>query len=210
MLASPDALTAAVIIAFIAIAGGSFAGLNEARVLEAAVSSLALRFRSRRYRLLAVVSLFGMLLGSLMGVFEETVLLVPLAVALAVSLGWDVWTGLGMSVVAVGFGFAAAISNPFSIGTAQRLAGLPVFSGAPFRVLVLAACYGLYVLFLTRHARSVEGRGSAEPGSGFRPETRGPRAGSTLRPWQLRPAPASGASESSESPWPSSWSSYCR
>ncbi|HRY81648.1 MAG TPA: AbgT family transporter [Spirochaetia bacterium] len=161
VLGSPDALTALVIIAFIAVAGGSFAGLNEARVLEAAVAVLARRYRTRRFRLLAAVSLFGMLLGSLMGVFEESVLLVPVAAALAASFGWDVLTGLGMSVLAVGFGFSAAVSNPFSIGTAQRLAGIPMFSGAPFRILVLAACYGLYVLFLTRHARRVERRAAA-------------------------------------------------
>ena len=156
VLASPDALMAAVIIVFIAVAGGSFSGLNEARVLEAAVAAMARRFRHRRYRLLAAVCLFDMLLGSLMGVFEESVLLVPVAIALALSLGWDVFTGFGMSVLAVGFGFAAAVSNPFSIGTAQRLAGVPVFSGSPFRILVLALCYGLYILFLSRHARSVE------------------------------------------------------
>lgn len=159
VLASPDALTAVIIIAFIAIAGGSFAGLNEARILEAAVAVLARRYRARRFRLLAAVSLFGMLLGSLMGVFEESVLLLPVAAALAASFGWDVLTGLGMSVLAVGFGFSAAVSNPFSIGTAQRLAGIPMFSGAPFRVLVLASCYGLYVLFLTRYARRLELRG---------------------------------------------------
>lgn len=185
VLGSPDALTAVVIIAFIAAAGGSFAGLNEARVLEAAVAVLAARYRARRFRLLAAVSLFGMLLGSLMGVFEESILLVPLACALAASFGWDVLTGLGMSVLAVGFGFSAAVSNPFSIGTAQRLAGIPVFSGAPFRILVLGACYGLYVLFLVRYARRVEARSretdvpdsKAARGSDLPPESyRGARA----------------------------------
>ncbi|NLJ44960.1 MAG: hypothetical protein GX430_00135 [Treponema sp.] len=190
VLASPDALTAVVIIAFIAIAGGSFAGLNEARVLEAAVAILARRYRARRFRLLAAVSLFGMLLGSLMGVFEESVLLLPVAGALAASFGWDALTGLGMSVLAVGFGFSAAVSNPFSIGTAQRLAGIPLFSGAPFRILVLAACYGLYVGFLTRYARRLELKGSgalpAAAGSGV------PSSGSAVVPGSV---PASSPAE---------------
>jgi len=156
VLASPDAMTAIVIIAFIAIAGGSFSIFTEAKVLEAAVASLSRRFSGRRYLLLAAVSLFGMLLGAVMGVFEESVLLVPIGIALAASLGWDVFTGLGMSVLAVGFGFAAAISNPFSIGTAQRLAGLPLFSGSGFRVFVFVLCYLLYLFFLIRHAKRTE------------------------------------------------------
>jgi uncharacterized ion transporter superfamily protein YfcC len=159
VLASPDAAMAIIIILFITVAGGSFSVLNEGRVLASAVAALARRFGGRRYLLLAIVSLFCMLLGAIMGVFEESVLLVPVGIALAASFGWDVFMGLGMSVLATGFGFAAAISNPFSIGTAQRIAGLPLFSGAPFRVLVFVACYALYVAFLVRHARRCESRG---------------------------------------------------
>jgi uncharacterized ion transporter superfamily protein YfcC len=33
-------------------------------------------------------------------------------------MGWDSLTGLGISLLATGFGFSAAIANPFSIGVA--------------------------------------------------------------------------------------------
>ncbi len=156
VLSSTDAAMAIVIIAFIAIVGGSFAVLQKAGILQAAVARLALRFRGRRYLLLALVALFFMLIGSLMGIFEEVIPLVPVAIALAASLGWDLMTGLGMSILATGFGFSAAISNPFSIGTAQRLAGIPVFSGAGFRVFVFALVYALYLAWLLRVARRAE------------------------------------------------------
>ncbi len=159
VLVSPDALMAIIIILFITIAGGSFSVLNEGRVLASAVAALAKRFGKRRFLLLGIICLFCMLLGAIMGVFEESVLLVPVGIALAASFGWDVFMGLGMSVLATGFGFAAAISNPFSIGTAQKIAGLPLFSGAPFRVLVFAACYAMYMAFLVAYARSIEGKG---------------------------------------------------
>lgn len=89
--------------------------------------------------------------------------LVPLAVALAWSLGWDSLTGLGMSLLATGFGFAAAISNPFTIGVAQRIAGLPPFSGAGFRAGVFALVYGVLIVFLIRHAKRVEGNPRSSP-----------------------------------------------
>ncbi|MFZ4616494.1 MAG: hypothetical protein ACOYM2_09910 [Rectinemataceae bacterium] len=160
VLVSPDAVMAIIIILFITIAGGSFSVLNEGRVLASAVAALAKRFGKRRFLLLGIICLFCMLLGAIMGVFEESVLLVPVGIALAASFGWDVFMVLGMSVLATGFGFAAAISNPFSIGTAQKIAGLPLFSGAPFRVLVFAACYALYMAFLVAYARSIEGKGT--------------------------------------------------
>ncbi|MRR33041.1 C4-dicarboxylate ABC transporter permease, partial [bacterium] len=55
-------------------------------------------------------------------------------IALSYSLGWDALIGLGMSVLATNMGFSAAITNPFTIGVAQKLAGLPLFSGGLFRI----------------------------------------------------------------------------
>ncbi len=156
VLASEDAALAIVIIVFIAVVGGAFALLREAGVLKESVRLLARRFQARRIGMLAILCLFFMAIGSFMGVFEEVVPLVPLAIGLSLSFGWDVFTGLGMSILAVGFGFSAAIANPFSIGTAQRLAGIPVLSGSLFRVLVFLCVYALYLGFMIAHVRSIE------------------------------------------------------
>lgn len=156
VLASDDAALAIVIIVFIAVVGGAFALLREAGVLEESVRLLARRFRSRRIMMLAILCLFFMAIGSFMGVFEEVVPLVPLAIGLSLSFGWDVFAGLGMSILAVGFGFSAAIANPFSIGTAQRLAGIPVLSGSLFRIVVFICVYALYLSFMIAHVRSLE------------------------------------------------------
>ena len=161
VLASEDSLQAIVIIAFIMIVGGAFAILDKASVLKETVALIARKFASRRYLLLAVVTFFFMGIGSLLGIFEETIPLVPVAIALAQSFGWDVFVGLGMSVLATGFGFSAAIANPFSIGTAQRLAGIPLFSGAGFRVAVFLCVFVLFFAWLAAMARRCERRGSA-------------------------------------------------
>ncbi|HEY9053608.1 MAG TPA: hypothetical protein VIO60_02185 [Rectinemataceae bacterium] len=170
VLVSGDGVQALVIIAFIMIVGGAFAILDKAGALAATVDYIAKRYSSRKYLLLALVSLFFMGIGALLGIFEETIPLVPLAIALAASLGWDVYVGLGMSILATGFGFSAAIANPFSIGTAQRLSGLPLFSGAGFRVLVFLAVYGILYAWLFFTARRSEGEprdGAAHRMPGF-------------------------------------------
>jgi uncharacterized ion transporter superfamily protein YfcC len=61
-----------------------------------------------------------------------------------------------MSLLAVGFGFSAATFNPFTIGVAQRLAGLPLFSGLWLRVLIFAAVYAVLFAFLFLYARRIE------------------------------------------------------
>jgi len=156
VLGSPDGMQAIVIIVFIMIVGGAFAILDKAEVLKEAVAMIARKFASRRYLLLALVTFFFMGIGSLLGIFEETIPLVPIAIALAASFGWDIYVGLGMSILATGFGFSAAIANPFSIGTAQRLSGVALFSGAGFRIIIFICVYALFYLWISAKARKSE------------------------------------------------------
>ena len=125
------------------------------------------RFGRQRYKLMAIIILFFMGMGAMIGSFEECVPLVPIVVALAISLGWDNITGMGMSLLAVGCGFAAGVCNPFTIGVAQEIAGLPMFSGIWLRVLAFVLIYGLVLFFVWRHAKRVERPIEQRVGQGF-------------------------------------------
>jgi uncharacterized ion transporter superfamily protein YfcC len=61
-----------------------------------------------------------------------------------------------MSLLAAGCGFAAGVANPFTIGVAQGLAGLPMFSGIWLRVLSFALIYLLLWRFVRGHAKRIE------------------------------------------------------
>jgi uncharacterized ion transporter superfamily protein YfcC len=163
VLGGSDGLTVIVIILFIVMVGVAFAVLDKSGLLRAAITRIVQAFGDKKYMLLLAVSFFFMTLGAFFGIFEEVVPLVPLMVALAYSLGWDALTGLGMSILATNMGFSAAITNPFTIGVAQRLAGLPPFSGAGYRILIFLVMYLLLAVFLTRYARSVERRPESSP-----------------------------------------------
>jgi len=156
VFAGPDALTAIMIILSIMLIGGVFLILDKCGLLQYAMRRVIHRFEKRKYLLLAVVALFGMALGAGMGLFEETVILAPIAVALAISLGWDALVGMGMSLMAVGFGFAAGTFNPFTTGVAQRLAGLPLFSGLWLRAVIFVIVYVLLIAFLMLYARRID------------------------------------------------------
>ncbi|MCX8062803.1 MAG: AbgT family transporter [Anaerolineales bacterium] len=156
VLTGPDRLTLIVIIIFILMVGSGFAVLDKCGILQAGLGRLIGRFQNRKYLLLALISLFFMSLGAFFGIFEEVVPLVPLMLALSYLLGWDSLVGLGMSILATNIGFSAAITNPFTIGVAQRIAELPAFSGAGFRAVVFLAMYGIFLFFLLRYAKKIE------------------------------------------------------
>ncbi len=144
------------VIAFLLVIGGVFNALEQCGLMKYMLDKMVHRFGGVRYRLMAVVTFFFMAMGAMIGSFEECVPLVPIVVALAVKLGWDALTGVGMSLLAVGCGFASGICNPFTVGVAQQLAGLPMFSGAWLRGLAFILIYGLLLLFLRLHAKKIE------------------------------------------------------
>jgi uncharacterized ion transporter superfamily protein YfcC len=156
VLGSESGLTVIVIIIVLFFAGGAFAVMDKTGTLRAFIGSIVRRFSGRKYTLLWMVSLAFMFLGATLGTFEEVVLLVPVMIALSYSLGWDALVGLGMSILATNMGFSAAISNPYTLGVAQQLAGLPLFSGAWLRIIIFAVIYLIFTSFLSAYARKID------------------------------------------------------
>lgn len=156
LLGADGGTTVISVIAFLLVIGGIFNSLEKSGLIKYILEKIVHKFGKARYKLMCVIVFFFMALGSFIGSFEECVPLVPIVVALSVTLGWDNLTGVGMSVLAAGCGFAAGVCNPFTVGVAQELAGLPTFSGISLRLVSFVLIYGLLMLFLYRHAKKVE------------------------------------------------------
>ena len=144
------------VIAFLLIIGGVFTALDKCGLMRYMLDKTAYKFGGVRYRLMGMLVLLFMAMGAMIGSFEECVPLVPIVVALAISLGWDPLVGMGMSLLAVGCGFASGVCNPFTVGVAQQLAGLPMFSGVWLRLVSFALIYLLLYGFLYRYAKKIE------------------------------------------------------
>jgi uncharacterized ion transporter superfamily protein YfcC len=156
VLGSESGLTVIVIIVVLFFAGGAFAVMDKTGTLRAFIGRIVRLYSGKKYTLLWMVSLAFMFLGATLGTFEEVVLLVPVMIALSYSLGWDALVGLGMSILATNMGFSAAISNPYTLGVSQQLAGLPLFSGAWLRIIIFVVIYLIFMTFLSAYARRID------------------------------------------------------
>jgi uncharacterized ion transporter superfamily protein YfcC len=156
VLFGPDNLTPIVLLFFITAVGGSIAVLEQAGVMEGLVNFLVARFSKKKYVLIALLIFFFMALSSFVGIYEGMVPMIIFIIPIALSLGWDSLTGLGMSLLPLAFGFAAAVTNPFTIAVAQKIADLPLFSGSLLRIVFFLTVYGLLTFFVIRHAKKVE------------------------------------------------------
>lgn len=144
------------VIVFLLVIGGVFNCLDKCGLMQYMLDTITDKFGKDRYKLSALITLFFMTMGSMIGSFEEAVPMVPIVVALAIRLGWDSMVGLGMSILAIGCGFSAGVCNPFTVGVAQELAGLPMFSGIWFRLIGFVLVYILLLAFLYFYAKRIE------------------------------------------------------
>lgn len=151
-----DSLVIIIICIFLIFIGGSMAILNESNVLNAIIGKVIKRFGDKKYVLMAIMLFVFMSFGAFIGMFEEVIPLIPIVIALCYCFGWDDFVGLGMVVLGAGFGFTAAVSNPFTIGVAQEIAEIPIFSGAFYRIIIFFVVYGILFAFLSTYAKKIE------------------------------------------------------
>ena len=153
---SEDAPTIIVISIFLLVMSGIFNLLEKTNGTKVVISRLMSRLADKDGPVVCVCVLTFMLFGSFFGMFEELVTLLPLIVAFMLSMKMDTMTGLGACLLAACFGFSAAITNPFSVGLAASMAGVPVMSGVWLRLIFFAIIYFILCTFLMDHLGRIE------------------------------------------------------
>lgn len=156
IFASSDGVTVIMICVFLFVLGGFFTVMDKTNGIKVIIKKLIMRYKDNRYTLIRLIVLMFMLFGAFFGVFEESVALLPIMILLSLSLGYDTLLALGMTLLAAGFGFASAITNPFSVGIASEIAGINILSGALLRVLIFVIMYALVSQFLVWYAKKIE------------------------------------------------------
>ena len=155
------------IIAFVLVIGGAFWVVNSTKSVDEGIMKFIGKVQHlERYSLIRktgvgnivivlVMLLFG-LFGAVFGMSEETIVFVAVVIPLAKSLGYDEFIGVCMVYVAAHVGFAGAMLNPFTIGIAQGMADLPLFSGIEYRAVCWLALMALAIAFVLWKASKVK------------------------------------------------------
>ena len=154
------------IIVFILIIGGAFWIVNDSKAFDIGTVSFLRRARKmennrflrkigvENFLLTSIMLLFS-IFGAVFGMSEETIAFCLVLVPMAISMGYDSITGVCMVFVAAGLGFAGAILNPFTIGIAQGLAGIPLFSGIEYRIFCWVVINLIGFAWILRYAAKV-------------------------------------------------------
>ena len=162
------------IIIFILMVGGAFWILNNSHAIDVGVMSFLRRIRRlSRYKLIqklgveniiiTLVMILFSLFGAIFGMSEETIAFVVVFIPLAISMGYDSIVGVCMCYVAAHVGFAGTMLNPFTIGIAQGIADLPLFSGLEYRVFCWAILTVIGIAFVLWYAHRVKVKPERSP-----------------------------------------------
>ena len=155
------------IIIFILVVGGAFWLLNATGAVASGISRFIARVGKYDKVVLVAVTVLFSLAGAVFGMSEETIPFVGIVVPLVVSLGYDAVMGMLVVYVAANVGFSSAFLNPFTVGIAQGMADLPLFSGMEYRIFCWALLTLLLTLFVVLYARKTKKAVAAEATAGI-------------------------------------------
>ncbi|HQO65876.1 MAG TPA: YfcC family protein, partial [Spirochaetales bacterium] len=149
-------IDAADVVFFVFFVYASFYIVLQTGALHSFIGGLLRALRGKEVVLIPVFMYIFALGGSVFGMFEETFGFIPLFVGLAIAMGYDAIVGMCMVFLAVGMGFVAAFMNPFTIGVAQKVAELPLFSGMGFRIVSWFVFVTMAVIWTVRYALRIK------------------------------------------------------
>jgi uncharacterized ion transporter superfamily protein YfcC len=154
------------IIVFILLIGGAFWILNASKAIDVAILTF-LRFTKRLEKnnfiraigvnniVMTLIMIIFSIFGSVFGMAEETIAFIIIFVPLAISMGYDSIVGICLCFFAAGLGFAGATLNPFTVGIAQGLSDLPLFSGLEYRIFCWFVITAIGIAFILRYAAKI-------------------------------------------------------
>lgn len=160
-LAIPNGMARAVDVLFMVVL--TLAGMEiiiQTGALQRGITKAMRSMQGKETMLLIITALIFGCIGAFVGWAEGILMFIPLSVALTRLMGYDALVGLGITSTAAAAGFATAPTNIYTVGVAQGIVDLPLFSGLEFRLVTFAVIMIPTIWYVVRYAKRIK----ADPG----------------------------------------------
>jgi len=148
--------SAADIIFFIFILGGAFTIIQDTGALTGGIHAMVRKFGKQQNFILCLFIFLFSVLGGTIGMAEEVIVFIPLLVILCDELKLDRMVALAVAMIGARVGFTTGLINPFTVGVAQGLAELPLYSGLGFRLIWYAIILVVTCWYILRYAKKIQ------------------------------------------------------
>lgn len=144
------------IIFYIFLVGGAFGIIQATGTIEAGIGRTVHKLENKEKLLIPIIMIVFSVLGATIGMSEESIIFVPIGIAVARALGFDAMTGTAMISLGAASGFIGGMLNPFTVGVAQSIAEVQIFSGFGFRFVVYLIVLSVAIIYVMRYAAKVK------------------------------------------------------
>lgn len=146
---------AAEIISFLFIIGGMFAIMDATGAINAGLAHVVNKMKGRELLMVPVCMIIFSSLACFAGCFEEFLAFTPLVISVSVAMGFDSLTAIAIVFASAAIGYAGSMTNPFTIGVAQGIAGVPMFSGIGLRAALFVSLNLVTIPFVMWYAHKI-------------------------------------------------------
>ena len=149
-------LAGAAAVFFLVLAIGAFITVTiRTGALDAGVSRITQRFRTRGLLLIGILMVIFSIGGTTYGMAEETLGFYAIVVPVIVGIGYDRMVGVSLIMVGAGVGTLASTVNPFATGVASAGGDVALGNGIALRILMYLVLTAVSVIYVLRYARKV-------------------------------------------------------
>lgn len=148
--------TAVGIVAFILIVGGAFGIILKTGAVETGIYSMINKSKNSELLMIPVLFTLFSLGGAVFGMGEEAIPFAMLIIPILVGMGYDSVTGILITYISTQIGFATSWMNPFSVAVAQGVSGIPVLSGAGYRIFIWCFFTAFGVIYTLWYAKKIK------------------------------------------------------
>lgn len=146
------------IVFFTLIIGGMFMVLRKTGIIEIAVDKLARRFINQSVLIIPVLTTVFAIVATLIGTAELSLVYIPVIIPLIIALGYDSITATAIALCGTVVGFTVGVLNLINTGLAQKLSGIPVFSGIGLRIILFIVVLAVTIMFIMRYAQKIKNK----------------------------------------------------
>ncbi|CAM3776387.1 YfcC family protein [Aeromicrobium ponti] len=143
------------LIFLVLFAGGAFEVVERSGAIKGGILRAVSKTQGKEFWLIAIVSVLFALGGAVGAVANSVIPFVAIGLIITRALKLDALVAVSITFGATFAGFNVGFLNPYTVGIAQSIADIPLFSGMALRLIAFAVIVGATILYTWRYAKKV-------------------------------------------------------
>lgn len=143
------------LIFLVLFAGGAFEVVERSGAIRGGILRAVNKTKGKEFLLIAVISILFALGGAIGAVANSVIPFVAIGIIIARALRLDAMVAVSITFGATFAGFNVGFLNPYTVGIAQSIAGLPLFSGMTLRIITFVVIVAVTILYTWKYAKKI-------------------------------------------------------